>query len=402
MRNPYGEVLATPGAWGFVTAGFVGRIAMSMLGLGTVLLVSNVTGAYGIAGAVSATLSLAIAVAGPLLGRLMDRVGQAPVLLPSSVVHVAGLATLMACTVSQAPLWTLFGAAAVTGATFPSAGSLTRARWIHLLGGTPRLQTAFAFESVADEVVFVTGPALVTILATQVHPLAGLTMAGVFTLTGCVALALQRGTEPPPGGPTPARRPGLAIRLPGVLLLVAVFLGVGGALGSLELIMVAFAEEEGAPWAAGVIIGVHAGGSLIAGLAYGMRRWHTPLARRFLVGLAIFTAGMVPLAFVPSIPAMLMVVFVAGLGISPTIIPGFGLIERLVPAGQLTEGLTWVQTAITVGIAMMAPLAGQVVDVSGSGPAFFISLSVGVIALVVGLAGRRLLHGDRPAARVSR
>ena len=51
----------------------------------------------------------------------------------------------------------------------PNIGALVRARWAHALEARRR-QTAFAFESVVDEVVFVVGPPLVTFLATLVNP----------------------------------------------------------------------------------------------------------------------------------------------------------------------------------------------------------------------------------------
>ena len=81
-------------------------------------------------------------------------------------------------------------------ATMPSLGSLVRSRWSALLGDSPLLHTAFSFESVADELIFVTGPALVTILATQVLPVAGIAVAAVLAVTGSLLLAVQRGTEP--------------------------------------------------------------------------------------------------------------------------------------------------------------------------------------------------------------
>src|SRR5258708_27854646 len=53
-RNPYLELLRAPGALAFSSAGFVGRMSMSMYGLGTVLLIALLTGRYGEAGAVAA------------------------------------------------------------------------------------------------------------------------------------------------------------------------------------------------------------------------------------------------------------------------------------------------------------------------------------------------------------
>ena len=68
---PYVEIFRIPRAWRFSVAGIIGRMPMAMYGLGTVLLISAVTGRYGVAGSVSAAGSLAGAFCSPQLGRLV-------------------------------------------------------------------------------------------------------------------------------------------------------------------------------------------------------------------------------------------------------------------------------------------------------------------------------------------
>src|SRR5664280_1902930 len=114
VRNPYSQLLAIKGTRGFVSAGFVGRLPMSMMGLGTVLLVQSSTGSYGVAGAVAACLAIASSAAAPLVGRWIDRLGQARVLLPSLAVHTVGLLTLLAAAHWRTPRWSLFAASRVS------------------------------------------------------------------------------------------------------------------------------------------------------------------------------------------------------------------------------------------------------------------------------------------------
>src|SRR4051812_43928658 len=143
-----------------------------MIGLGAVLLVAGETGSYGLAGAVAGTLALAGSLVSPQWARAMDRRGQGVVLRWAMAVYlVFGVAFVFAVT-TAAPCWTWFVLAALTGASGPNIGSLVRARWAHALEAGPR-QTAFAFESVVDEVVFVVGPPLIAVLATLVNPSAG-------------------------------------------------------------------------------------------------------------------------------------------------------------------------------------------------------------------------------------
>ena len=166
--NPFLEVLARPGALRFCAAGFVGRMPMAMFGLGTVLLIASVTGRYGLAGLVAAAGSVGYAVCAPQVARLADRFGQRRVLRPLAVFFAAATAALIAAPQLRAPLWALLVTGALAGASMPSLGSMVRARWSALLGDSPLLHTAFALESVADEMIFVIGPAVVTLLATEV------------------------------------------------------------------------------------------------------------------------------------------------------------------------------------------------------------------------------------------
>src|SRR5437763_2566740 len=118
------------------------------------------------------------------MGRLTDRLGQSRVLLPMVAVHAAGVLTLLVLVENGAPAWTLFVAAVPTGVCCPPLGSQVRARWSALLGNGRSLDTAYALESVLDELVFVLGPVLVTVLSTSVDPAAGLLTALVLTVGG--------------------------------------------------------------------------------------------------------------------------------------------------------------------------------------------------------------------------
>lgn len=390
MVGLYRELFGTPGAKGFVIAGFFGRMPMSMLGIGIVLLVHALTGSYAMAGAVAATVSVSYAVAAPLTGRLVDRFGQARVIVPLTLAHGTTLTALMLCAKVQGPRWTLFATGVVVGATAVSLGSLVRARWTHLLGGAAKLHTAFSFESVADEVIFVAGPALVTVLATLINPYAGLIVALVCTIAGTLAFAMQRGTEPP--SRPPGRHSGSPITIPGVALLSCVFLAMGAVFGSVDLITVAFAEEHGAKPAAGLLLGAFAGGSLVSGLWYGARQWKISLRSRFVRALGAFALGLTPIALVGDVRIMAAVLFLAGLAISPTIITGYTLIERLVPPHLLTEGMSWVSTSVGFGVALGAWAGGRLTDGFGASNAYGFSFACAILAVVIGLAGSASLR----------
>jgi len=135
--NAYRAVLTVPGARSFVTAAFIGRLSLRMLSLGSIVLVHSRTGSYALAGAVTATAASAFAAAAPLAGRLSDRTVQARVLVASLVLHLAGLAGLVAAALAGAPQWALFAAAIPAGAAFPQLPAMVRTRWASLLAGDP-------------------------------------------------------------------------------------------------------------------------------------------------------------------------------------------------------------------------------------------------------------------------
>jgi MFS family permease len=391
VLKTYRSLLSIPYARAFVLAGFVARLSISMRALGSVLMVSQLTGSYGLAGAVAAAALLGEAVAAPRLGRLVDRYGQRRALLMSLAVHSAGTLALVLSAQLSAPNWVLFATAALSGAAALQVGSLVRARWSALVGGSPALEAAFALESTLDELIFVLGPVLVTALALGVAPGAGLLGALVLTSVGSFALALQRRTEPVPAGvrdqsETPA------IRTPGLLVLVATFVAAGAIFGTLDVAMVAFAGQVGSPAAAGVLLALVAAGSLLAGLTYGTRSWRWSLDKRFVASVVVLWGGTLPLVFAPSVALMAPAAVLAGVAIAPTLIAGFTLVQKLVPSGALTEGLNWTITALGVGAAAGAWTAGLIADSVGGSIAFLVAVAAGGTAVIVAACGRGSLR----------
>jgi MFS family permease len=245
VANPYLQVLRTPHALPMVLAAFIGRLPLSMVGLGCVLLVADETGSYGLGGAVAAAGAVTTAAAGPVLGRWADSHGQRRVLLPVLAVFVVAGVSFLFAVKDDWPLWTVFVSAGVAGACIPPVSSMIRVRWTHLLRGSHRLPTALAMESVVDEFVFIVGPVLVTFLSTTGHATSGVVTAFTLAAVGSLLFAAQGRTEPPPA-PHEHRNGPSAIRTKGLRVLFVVGAAVGAILGCLEIALVAFADQEGA------------------------------------------------------------------------------------------------------------------------------------------------------------
>lgn len=392
MLRPYRKLLARPGALAFSAAGFVARLPISMMALAIVLLLSGTGRSYALAGAVAATVALLNAVAGPRIGRLVDRHGQARVLRVTATVHTAALVGLAAAGTARAPGWVLFLPAAVVGLSFASIGGMVRARWSALLANDrAELHTAYALESVIDEVIFIVGPIAVAALATAWHPAAGLGAVIALTVVGTAALCAQHATEPPRADRSGAG-PAASLHSAGLLVVVTVFGCLGALFGAFEVSVVAFTSDEGARGSAGLVLAAYALGSMIAGIGYGSVAWRTPVAVRFRLGALAMGASLLALPFVDTVKALAALSLVAGFAISPTLIAGNDLVQSLVPRARLTEGLAWTTTGICIGLTAGAASTGWLVDEFGARDAFWFSTAAALGGAAVAVAGAATLR----------
>lgn len=392
MFARYRHILSVPGALRFSGSALVARLPIAMDTIGIVLLVTGVGRSYGLAGAMSAAYLLAAAALAIPQARLVDRLGQGPVLTVAAVVFAVAMTGFVVVVQSGGPEWASFVGVVIAGSAFPQVGSCVRARWSHVLDARVDIDTAYALESSVDEVVFMTGPILVTVLATTLHPVVGLGTAILAGTAGTLYFASQRSTAP-----HPTRRVRGAGRDPLRLAVMAPVCVVGLALGTLfgaaEVSTVAFASERGLEGYAGPLLALWAAGSLIAGVITGMVTWRIGPATRLRQGSVAMFVAMVPLSLIGSMWVMGGWLFVAGFAIAPTMVASLSLVEQAVPRSRLTEGMAIVETALVAGVAPGAALAGHVIDTRGASTAYLVSLAAGLVA-----AGAALTARDRSPA----
>lgn len=375
--------------------GFIGRLPLSMVGLGSVLLIvgSYPGSSYGLGGTVAAVGAIATAILGPILGRLADHYGQRRVLIPVVIMFGAGAGMFIIAVQNHAPTWMLYVTAAIAGGFIPPVGSMMRARWSYMLEGSSRLPTALAMESVIDELVFILGPVLVTILSTSGHATLGMVVAAACAVVGSMLFATQTRTEPPPGREAEGlRAPGTPIKIPGLMILCVAGLSMGAILGTFQLVLTAFASERGVPAMAGVLIAALAGGSMLAGLAWGTIDWLAPLNRRLLLLLGTLTLVTLPTLIITNIWLMTIFVALCGIAVSPTLITMFTICEEIVPRQQTNEGFTWIGTMIALGVAVGTSLSGITTDSYSANLAFGVATVAAALAAFAAWAGQRQLQ----------
>jgi MFS family permease len=382
-----------PGAPAFSAVGLVARLPLSMVGLGIVLLWTSRDPSYALAGALAATFALAAALIAPFGSRFSDRFGQRRVLPVLAALQSAGLVGLVAGIDAGWPLPALFVLAAFAGGAAPNIGALVRSRWTNVLRGDRRLRTAFAWESILDEVVFIVGPPLATALALQVRPDAPLLVSALVVLGGATALAALRRTDPGPSAAPRAHRGGHALLLPGMARITAIMVLLGGIFGSFEVTTVAFAQEAGRAGATGVLLALYAVGSLVGGVLIGA--FHPPmsLTRQLVAAAGLLAAVSAPIWLAPGVEVLAVLAFAAGLAVAPVLIITTALTEQLVPGARLTEALTVTVSGIAIGLSASAPLAGVVIDTASPNAAYAIMSGCALAAWVLAWAWRDRLAG---------
>ena len=80
-------------------------------------------------------------------------------------------------------------------------------------------------------------------------------------------------------------------------------------------------------------------------------------------------------------------IIIAGMSISPTLIAGYALIERQAPPDRRTEGMTWLSSAIAVGVATGSPLAGHLIDAYGARWGYLLAAACGFGAVLAAWPG---------------
>lgn len=396
MQAIYRQLFAIPGVMGFSAAAFLGRLPAGMIALAVILPISEYFGSYTLAGAVAACTMIGMALGAPFSGRLVDRYGQGKMLYIFAGCNLIATATLIACIYFHTPLTLLCLAGTATGVTRLSTGTLARVRWAYVIQANSgrnqagMLQAAYSFESIIDEIVFISAPIVATFLCTAVHSLAGLLGSMLAFFVGALLLAVQKSTQPVTV-PTKAKSLS-AFKMPGLQIIVLAIFFIGISAGAVEVIVVARADALGSRALAGLLLALLALSSMLAGLWYGAQQFKLSpydLWRRSLFGLFL---TLIPFTFSSSLITQAIALFIAGLAIAPTSIAGQVLTERILPSQLLNEGMSIVVTAMILGMAVGGWGAGSFIDNIN---AYFAGIIPGIavlISLIIALWGSKIFN----------
>ncbi|WP_435112497.1 MFS transporter [Nocardiopsis synnemataformans] len=373
MLANYRRLFAVPHVLPLLAWSLAARFYMPGLMIAVTFLVEGWTGSYTLAGLVAGAFTLGMALVGPLRGRMADRGGTDRLVLVCGVVFSAGLLGLV---LLPAQLWWLSLPLALGTGVFGSpANQIVRALWPRLTRG-PERQAIYAAEATTQELLFVFSPIMTAGVVAFAGARWALVLLSVVALLGSVgfALGLRRAgvTGPAPtekgAGEEPRGPRRSLLRSPALVALFLMCLLMVSGIMSVDLVIVAWANELGAPQYVMVLASVWALGSLVGGAIAGALRGRPHLVRRCFgsaLGVAVLVPFVPPIAQLPTPLLVTPLLFLSGMALAPTLAAVMGRLGDLAPARRRAEAFGWMSTALGVGGAVAGPLSGGLIDLMG-------------------------------------
>ncbi|HWJ09638.1 MAG TPA: MFS transporter [Nocardioides sp.] len=373
----------------------VARLPYAMMVVGVLTLVVSGRNSLAFGGLGSAMVGLGAACFGPLLGAAADRFGQRPVLLAAGVASTTALGLMSWVVYSPLPGAAVLATAFVVGASAPQIAPMSRSRLVEIIAARispARRERTFdatmAYESAADEMVFIVGPFLVGVLGTALDPWAPVAAAAVVTLVFVSAFAVHPTSTAVRSarGAAVETAPASDLARPALVVVVAGILGVGLFFGAMLTSLTAFMGDHGNAEGAGLVYGVMGIGSAVFALGVALFPASFTLRARWLVFAGVLVAGTAVLPFVGSVAAMSVLLLLVGIGVGPTMVTQYSLGALRSPAGRSATVMTMLGSAVIVGQATASVVTGTLADRFGTGAALVVPVVAAVLVLVAGVA----------------
>jgi MFS family permease len=382
MVAKYRSVLSIPGCARVFATALIGRLPQGMSSLAILLLVRAATHSYPAAGIAVGAFAFATAAGSPLQGRLVDRYGRARVLVPAALLQGVLLVALVLAAHGRASGAALVVLAAAAGSLSPAIAPSVRALLGEVTADREIRETAYALESVIQELIWITGPLIVALAVAVVSPASAVVLSAVCCIGGTILFVrspLVRGARR-----RDHRREGAsALANPELRVLLAPMMLMGAALGAIDVGLPSLALHAGSRPSSGLLLALWSLGSLSGGLWYGSRSWRAPLSRRYRVLTVATVISTAPLIAARTIPEGMITAALAGVTIAPTFSCLYSLVGRVVNPGVETEAFTWAASALIVGLAVGSSLGGAAIGAMGvSGPFVLSCVAAGLTTLL--------------------
>jgi len=182
-----------------------------------------------------------------------------------------------------------------------------------------------------------------------------------------------------------------ALASPGVRTIVAGTFAIAAAGGVVEVTCPVVGIDAGSPALGALLVAALCAGSPLGGALYGSRHG-VRATRDYLAFSALLAVGFAAIALAAgSVVVLAPVLFLAGMALAPMLASGYALIEKLAPAGMVTEAFAWTSTAFGTGCALGAAGAGALIELHGTGGAFVFGAAIAALGAAVTATRRSTL-----------
>lgn len=447
----YAELLRIPHTTRFAVGAVIACMPFPMVGMTITISVQHYYGNYSLAGALTAVQAIALAVASPLLGKLVDKFGQRQVSIPTIIVWMIAATSLVTCITNRVPPWILFCIVPFMAA-IPPWGAMSRRRWTTLLkGDSARTNRALSLCGVFDECMWVVGNPLASTLAV-ISGVMAFSVTGMCVLIGALMFLTELSTEPKSQTQL-AREAGMtrkqyrdreaaranALRAeaeieyardcaeasgaspeevkaamdaaaanvragrkesiwgPGLIAVCVTWFGLGAFQSAAGISIVAFATESNMKQYTGFVFACFSFSSMMGALVYGAKNWTIPLWKRFYFCLAVVNIGIGSFLFADHLWVIMIIYLLIGVCQSPTWVNGNQLMLHLVPPSRFTEGMAWMGAMNSIGSSMGSAIAGQFIDRMGSHGGFIVVTVLALVSLAIALIGLKQIKSSTEA-----
>ncbi|MGO4690723.1 MFS transporter [Glaciibacter sp. 2TAF33] len=377
--SSYWSLLRTPGVARIIAAQLVARFPFGMLSLAFLIHIEHAYNSYATAGIVLGAMSIGQAIAGPLTSRLMGRLGMRPVIIATIAVCAASVVVMA---LLPLPIIGLIVIGFLAGLSTPPIQPAVRTIYPKMVNSR-QLTPLFSLDASAQEIIWVVGPVVATLVATQVSSVAGILLAAAFIVGGGIWFV----ASPELGRvriPRSRRKLGVVLTRPAVLLSTIVGFMLIAACAAVEAGVVASFGHGSAD--SGWVLAIFSVGSLVGGLALG----HVPIGPWALASrMLIVTVGIAFAALSSSFWWLSVTLFVAGIGIAPALAVLFGIVSASVKFSDTAEAYGWVGTGQLIGAALGSAVAGFMIDNYGPSAAILVAAGFAALGCIIPTLGRR-------------
>lgn len=382
---PFADVLSLDGAVVTSLGGLIARAPVAMVPIGLIAIGSGSLNSYAVGGAAAGAFSIANAVGATLIGRSADEQGHRRTLTRATAVMLVAAAAITAVALAAPEAFLLIAASALFGAATPNIGSIIRARWTAVVQSGPLRLRAMALESVNDEVNFLIGPPLASLLIVQGLLWGPIAAAALLSLIGLIAVLSQRKWEPALHAPDAAGMAG-AIRENGLLIVSAA--GIGSILGASQVLLLGYCAAIGAAAGIALALGLNSGASLVGAILIGAKSdWRWSAERRFAVAAVFFAIVTIPTAFVDGYLPYLIVTTIAGFGIAPMFIQVNAVIAERAGGSARSGAFALIGGGVVFGISAGSAIGGVAIDAAGASDARLILIPLALLMVLPILLG---------------